>query len=361
MLKIVKIGGNIVDNPVKLQAFLADFAALDGDKVLVHGGGKVATAISAALGIETTMIEGRRVTDARTLEVVTMVYNGINKQIVSSLQAIGCNAVGLCGADGRLVVSKKRSPDPVDYGFVGDPVEVNTDLAQMIINHGITLVVAPITLDGATLPGGDNERGDAVAGMDAGSGRLLNTNADTVAQTIAVALSGAGAGKRLAGGSGSGNDSGNSNGNDTISADTGTGTTAATSTASGTSDTAASATATSATTASGTSANAASASTTTASSTDTDTSATSAGEGVELIYCFEKQGVMLDVDDENSLIPRIDRARFTKLKAAGAVHGGMLPKLENAFRAIDGGVRSVVICAAENIAKPGYGGTTIVE
>ncbi len=258
MLKIVKIGGNIVDNPAKLQAFLADFAALEGDKILVHGGGKVATAISAALGIETTMIDGRRVTDARTLEVVAMVYNGINKQIVSALHGLGCNAVGLCGADGRLIVSRRRAPEPVDYGFVGDPVTVNSGFARQLIAAGHTLVVAPITLDVDT-------------------GGLLNTNADTVAQTIAVAMS----------------------------------------------------------------------------LFSTENAAS------ELVYCFEKQGVMLDVDDDTSVIPYIDRAHFAELKSSGAVHSGMLPKLENAFRALDEGVGRVVICAAENIAKPGYGGTTI--
>jgi acetylglutamate kinase len=262
MLKIVKIGGNIVDNPVKLQAFLADFAALKGDKILVHGGGKVATAISAALGIETTIIEGRRVTDARTLEVVTMVYNGINKQIVSALQSHGCDAVGLCGADGRLIVSRRRAPvsvggEMVDYGFVGDPIEVNSVFARSLIEAGRTLVVAPITLDGE-------------------GGGLLNTNADTVAQTMATAMAGS-------------------------------------------------------------------------------------SDEVELVYCFEKQGVLSDVDDENSVISRIDAARFIELKASGAVHSGMLPKLENAFKALNKGVQKVVICAAENIAKIGYGGTTIVK
>ena len=263
MLKIIKIGGNIVDNPAKLQTFLADFAALEGDRILVHGGGKVATAISAALGIETTMIDGRRVTDARTLEVVTMVYNGINKQIVSILQSLGCNAVGLCGADGRLIVSQRRAPEPVDYGFVGDPVSVNTTLAGSLTADGYALVIAPITLDMAA----DGGKKDVSCG-------LLNTNADTVAQTLAVAMAGI-------------------------------------------------------------------------------------SDEVELVYCFEKQGVMLDIDDDASVIPQIDRARFAELKSSGAVHSGMLPKLENAFRALDAGVGRVVICAAENIARPGYGGTTI--
>ncbi len=281
MLKIIKIGGNIVDNPAKLRMFLADFAALEGSKILVHGGGKVATAISAALGIETTMIDGRRVTDARTLEVVTMVYNGINKQIVSSLQGLGCDAVGMCGADGRLVVSRRRSPEPVDYGFVGDPVAVNTAFVRSHVaagSEGHTLVVAPITLDG-------------------GTGGLLNTNADTVAQTLAVAMASSSVNNEEVCNIGKSAEC-NIGNND---------------------------------------------------------------EPVELIYCFEKQGVLLDVNDENSVIPCIDKARFDDLKASGAVHSGMLPKLENAFRALEKGVDRVVICAAENISKPGYGGTAIVK
>jgi len=275
MLKIIKIGGNIVDNPAKLSAFLADFAAMEGERILVHGGGKVATAIAAALGIETVMIDGRRMTDARTLEVVTMVYNGINKQIVGTLQRLGCDAAGLCGADGRLIVSRRRSPEPIDYGFVGDPVAVNTVLVRTLTAAGHTLVVAPITLDGSV---GCNPKAGEACGTATGAaaGGLLNTNADTVAQTVATAMAGA-------------------------------------------------------------------------------------GESVELIYCFEKQGVLRDVDDENSVIPTIDAARFAELKASGAVHSGMLPKLENAFRALERGVERVVICAAENIARPGYGGTTIVK
>ncbi len=284
MLKIIKIGGNIVDNPAKLKAFLADFAALPGEKILVHGGGKVATAISSALGIETIMVDGRRVTDSATLEIVTMVYNGINKQIVSALQGVKCDAVGLCGADGRLIESQRRASEPINYGFVGDPVAVNTAFARSLIAVGCTLVVAPITLDGE-------------------SGGLLNTNADTVAQSLAVAMA--------------------------------TDITASTS----------------------------------ADNTGTcNMDESDAGEcnmekslSVELIYCFEKQGVMLDVDDENSVIPAIDAARFAELKASGAIHSGMLPKLENAFRALEKGVGKVVVCAAENILKPGYGGTTIVK
>ena len=239
MLKVVKIGGNVVDNSEKLDRFLQDFASLEGPKVLVHGGGKIATTIGKALGIETQMIGGRRVTDAETLKVVTMVYAGlINKTIVAKLRTAGCN------------------PKPVDYGFVGDPEleRFGTATAKTLIDAGYTLVVAPITVDGA-------------------DGSLLNTNADTVARTMAVGLS-------------------------------------------GTFET-------------------------------------------ELVYCFEKRGVLMDVDDDRSVIPEITPARFAQLRADGIVADGMLPKLENAFDAIEHGVRSVAICSADAVAEKGYGGTTL--
>ncbi|GHU99060.1 acetylglutamate kinase [Bacteroidia bacterium] len=258
MLKVVKIGGNIVDNPDKLERFLADLASLDGDKILVHGGGKVATAISKALGIETQMIDGRRVTDQKTLEVVTMVYAGlVNKTIVARLRTHGADAIGLCGADGGMILSRRRSPVPVDYGFVGDPQRVDTVLISDLLGRGMTVVAAPIT-------------------FDPDEGTLLNTNADTIASSIAVAMA-------------------------------------------------------------------------------------QAGVETELVYCFEKRGVLRDVDDQQSVIPHIDPLLYAELKASGAIFEGMLPKLDNAFRAIDNGVSSVVICSAEMIAHPGYGGTTITK
>ena len=256
MLKVVKIGGNVVDNPEKLDKFLADFASLEGDKMLVHGGGKIATTISKALGIETQMIDGRRVTDSDTIKVVTMVYAGlINKTIVGKLQKLGCNAVGVSGADGKLMVSKRRSPVPVDFGYVGDPVveKFGIAAAQALINSGYTVVLAPITISEEF--------------------ELLNTNADTVAQTAALGMA--------------------------------------------------------------------------------------REYDVELIYCFEKRGVLMDVDDDGSVIPEITPAYFAELKEKGIVADGMLPKLENAFKAVRGGVKSVTICSAEAIAEKGYGGTTI--
>lgn len=256
MLKVVKIGGNIVDNPEKLDKFLADFATLSGDKILVHGGGKVATTISKALGIETTMIDGRRVTDGETLKVVTMVYAGvINKTIVSKLFSYGAKAVGLSGADGGFIVSKRRDPKPIDYGFVGDPIEVNTSLVNELTNGGYIVVAAPITMDCCEFS-------------------LLNTNADTVASSIAIAMA-------------------------------------------------------------------------------------QSGREVELVYCFEKRGVLADVEDDNSVIRRINASQAEEFKASGVIAEGMIPKIDNAFKAIDKGVRSVVICSAEMIAGDGYGGTTL--
>lgn len=257
-VKVIKIGGNIVDNAEKLDRFLKDFASIDGPKVLIHGGGKIATAISKGLGIEAQMIDGRRVTDAETLRIVTMVYAGlINKNIVAALQGEGCNALGLCGADGGLIRSQRRAvtAQGVDYGFVGDPIDFNLDTAAILIDGGLIPVVAPITYDAA--------------------GRtLLNTNADTVAQAVAVGLA-----QRYP---------------------------------------------------------------------------------VELVYCFEKRGVLLDVEDDDSVISNINPTQYEQLKADGIVADGMLPKLENAFKAIrSGGVQSVVICSAERLTMPGYGGTTL--
>lgn len=256
MLKVVKIGGNIVDNPEKLDSFLKDFAAMKGHKILIHGGGKVATTISKALGIETQMINGRRVTDEETLKVVTMVYAGvINKNIVNKLNAAGCPAVGICGADARFITSQRRSPEPIDYGFVGDPVKINTRFSETLMNEGYTIVVAPITTNGKET--------------------LLNTNADTVAQAVAVAHA--------------------------------------------------------------------------------------QTEETSLIYCFEKKGVLRDMEDEDSVITEITQESFKTLKTEGVVDGGMLPKLENAFKALDEGVSQVVICEAGSILEDGFGGTVITK
>lgn len=169
-IKIVKIGGNIINNEKTLNNFLADFAQLKGPKVLVHGGGKLASELAKQLNIPVTMIEGRRITDTQTLDVITMVYAGkINKQIVAQLQAYNANAIGFTGADGNTIVSVKRPAKPIDYGFAGDVVKVNPELPALLINHGVTPVFCAITHDA--------------------NGQLLNTNADTIASEIAIGLS----------------------------------------------------------------------------------------------------------------------------------------------------------------------------
>lgn len=245
-LTVVKVGGNIIDNPVALNDFLREFQSIAGAKILVHGGGKVATDVAQGLGIEAIMLDGRRVTDEPMLRVVTMVYAGmINKNIVAKLQYLGCNALGLTGADGTLVVSKKRPTHPVDYGYVGDPISVNVDTAKALLDNGLVPIIAPLTY---------------------GDGEILNTNADTMAQTIATGLA--------------------------------------------------------------------------------------AHFDVDLVFKFEKRGVLRDINDGNSVMERITPRIFEELKAAGIVDKGMLPKLTNALAAVESGVRNVfigetVICNSE--------------
>lgn len=168
-LTIIKVGGKIVEEPETLSDLLKRFSGIEGNKVLVHGGGRSATAIAAQLGIESKMVNGRRITDAETLKVVTMVYGGlVNKTIVSKLQALGINALGLTGADMNYMRSEKRPVKEVDYGFVGDVKEVNADLLADLIAKGVVPVLAPLTHDR--------------------QGNLLNTNADTIAGEAAKAL-----------------------------------------------------------------------------------------------------------------------------------------------------------------------------
>jgi len=245
-LYIIKIGGNVIDNSENLHNFLKDFTALKGNKVLVHGGGKVATQLSETLGIEPKMVEGRRITDLETLRVVTMVYGGlINKNIVAQLQRYGTNAIGLTGADGNFIRTKKRPVKTIDYGFVGDIDETSIDNANIkrLMDSGFTPVFCAITHDG--------------------DGQLLNTNADTIASALAVSL---------------------------------------------------------------------------AKLYDTT-----------LIYCFEKRGVLKDINDEDSLITDIDPAYYEELKEQQTIHSGMLPKLDNAFTAITCGVKAVVIGHAKDL------------
>jgi len=249
-LTIVKIGGNVVDNPESLSKFLLMFNKIEAPKILIHGGGILASEISAKLGIETKMHNGRRITDAETLKVCTMVYAGwINKSIVAQLQKIGCNSLGLSGADAGVIPAKKRSPDPVDFGFVGDisPDEINTGVLVSLLGRGITPVFCAITHDR--------------------NGSLLNTNADTMASGIAVALSGS--------------------------------------------------------------------------------------YYTRLIFCFEKEGVLYDPKDEKSVIPLITKESYTRLKNEGVVSEGMLPKLDNAFFALERGVSEVYIKKWSNLSPEG--------
>lgn len=252
-LTIVKVGGAVVEDGAQLDSLLSAFAAIEGRKVLVHGGGRRATAIASRLGVESRMVNGRRITDGAMLEVVTMVYGGlVNKDIVARLQARGVNSIGLTGADGGVILSHKRPVKDVDYGFVGDVERVDGSRLSSLIEGGFTPVMAPLTHDG--------------------HGQMLNTNADTIAAETAKALA-----ERY---------------------------------------------------------------------------------DVKLMYCFEKPGVMADPDDDSTLIPVITRQDFKRLKADGTVTGGMLPKLENAFSAIDAGVSRVNITLSTAI--DGRHGTMIM-
>ena len=167
---LIKIGGNIIDNPTELSQFLSDFSKIEGYKILVHGGGKSASKMAESIGLVPQMIDGRRITDAAMLDVVVMIYAGqINKSIVAQLQAKNTNAIGFSGADGNLIQSDKRNHPTIDYGFVGDVKKVNTQLLETLLSTGIVPVFCAITHDG--------------------KGQLLNTNADTIASELAIALS----------------------------------------------------------------------------------------------------------------------------------------------------------------------------
>ncbi len=288
MIRVVKIGGNVVDNPTLLKEFVKDFAAMPGMKVLVHGGGVMASQMQKEMGMVPQMVEGRRVTDEEALKVVTMVYAGwCNKNIVSLLQAEGCNAIGLTGADGNAIKARKRPPvhveslgKEVDYGYVGDvnSESVNTGFIYSLLERGIVPVFNAINHDG--------------------NGNLLNTNADTIASSVAIAM----AGHRYR----SPKDVCCRCEECTHCSDDGRLT-----------------------------------------------------HETELIYCFEKDGVLYDKEDDSSVIPEIDRNRFAELKAEGRVADGMIPKLTNSFKAIDSGVIRVIIKHARNLL--GTLGTTLVR
>lgn len=244
-LTIVKVGGKVVEDPDLLKIFLEEFKKISGNKILVHGGGVAATAMAAKLGIETKMVDGRRITDAAMLDVVVMVYAGlINKRIVAGMQALGSNAVGLTGADLDLLKAKKRQPSEIDYGFVGDIEEVNTRELRLLIEEAVIPVIAPVTYDG--------------------NSQLLNTNADSIASAMAVELSNY--------------------------------------------------------------------------------------YNVYLVFCFDKKGVLSDQNNEESIMPYITLDEYSEMKENGTINSGMIPKLDNGFKARKNGVREVIITNARNIS-----------
>lgn len=243
-LTIIKVGGKVVEDAATLNDLLDHFVRITGNKMLIHGGGSIATEIAARLGIETEMVNGRRITGSAMLDVAVMVYGGlINKRIVAALQARACNAIGLTGADLNLIEARKRPVQEIDYGFVGDVIDVNSSELRLLIAENVVPVVAPLTHDG--------------------NGQLLNTNADTIAAELASKLA------------------------DYFN--------------------------------------------------------------VYLFYCFEKKGVLKNSDDENSVILELDKEHFLDYSKKGIINTGMIPKLENGFRAKRSGVKEVLITNPENM------------
>jgi acetylglutamate kinase len=253
-LSIVKIGGNIIEDTRILPEFLALFAKMPGPKILVHGGGKRATALGARLGIETQMVNGRRITDAANLELAVMVYAGLlNKSIVAGLQARKCNAIGLCGADGNAIYAHRRPVKEIDFGFVGDIDGVNAPFISNLLQVGLTPVFCALTDD-----------------ME---GQLLNTNADTIASEIAIGMS--------------------------------------------------------------------------------------TGYETTLYYCFEKQGVLRNLEEPSSVIREINSASYKQLLEEGIIAEGMLPKLENCFNALRRHVGRVCIGDMKMFSKGHHLYTTL--
>jgi acetylglutamate kinase len=244
---VIKIGGNVIDNEDILYRFLKELAQINQKFILVHGGGKIASDLGLKMGLEPKMIEGRRITDAETLQLVTMVYGGlINKKIVALMQSFGINAIGLTGADANIIKSKKREiKNNIDYGFVGDIINISGNNLLGLLNLGLIPVFAPLTHEG--------------------QGQILNTNADTIASALAVALS--------------------------------------------------------------------------------------ASANVNLIYCFELNGVLSDFENKYSVIKNLKYEPYQDLKAKGIIAKGMVPKLDNSFEAIRAGVKKVVIGHADQIAS----------
>ncbi len=255
-LKIIKIGGNIIDDAAALQQFLKEFATIDTPKILVHGGGKLATKLAEQMQVEVKMIDGRRVTDQVTLDIITMVYAGkINKNIVAQLQANKCNAIGFSGADGNTIVSDLRPSKPIDYGFAGDVKKVNTKTVELLLNNSVTPVFCAITHDE--------------------KGQLLNTNADTIASELAIGFASV--------------------------------------------------------------------------------------YNTELYYCFEKNGVLEDVNNDASVIENINTETYKALVENGIIYEGMLPKLNNCFHAIQHQVQKVCIGKSDMLFNKNSKHTTITK
>ena len=255
-LKIVKIGGNIIDDADALDAFLEQFSVMEAPKLLVHGGGKLASQLATKMEVEVKMVQGRRITDADTLDIITMVYAGkINKNIVVKLQSLDCNAIGFTGADGNTIISVKRPVKDVDYGFVGDVETVNTEILELLMDQGIAPIFCAITHDK--------------------EGHLLNTNADTIASELAIGFA-----KKYS---------------------------------------------------------------------------------VELYYCFEKNGVLRDIHDDESVVETITESIYQDLLFEGIIADGMLPKLNNCFHAIHKNVTKVCIGKPNMLTQPTTKFTTITK
>ncbi len=253
-LTVIKIGGNILTNDAILDEVLSDFSEIEGAKILVHGGGRKASEVLKIMGIEPKMINGRRVTDAPTMEVVTMVYAGlINKNLVTKLQTKNCKSIGLTGADLNSIQAHKRIVEDVDYGFAGDIDVINSGEIKALLDVGFTPVFCSITHDN--------------------KGQLLNTNADTIASALAVALS--------------------------------------------------------------------------------------ENYEVTLRFCFEKDGVLLDVNDDDSVVEMLSKTDYENYKSTGQIYAGMIPKIDNAYNALEGGVHEVFICHAKSLNADYFDGTKL--
>ena len=259
-LYIIKTGGNVIDDESSFHSFLKEFSSIEEKKILVHGGGKIATAIGEKLGIKPNYIDGRRITGDETIDLVTMVYAGlVNKKIVAALQSLQCNAIGLTGADANILPAKKRPVKSIDYGWVGDidSAEINPAIWQLFLDNSLVPVVAPLTHDRF--------------------GHMLNTNADTIAAVLSAGLSNL--------------------------------------------------------------------------------------YHVKLVYCFEKNGVLQDIDNEQSFLAQLNAEGYHELKENKKLFAGILPKIDNAFNAVNNGAQEVIIGNSNSLLQlvKGKSGTKIIS